>query len=168
MACLSVRLSFCLSVVFVCGVALCMRASVSVSLPLCVVSLSVLCAVCCISVSLPLSFSSLARLSVLLRKCLCLCAICSACLGPCFSFSHVGSSLSLCVCSQRFVLMFPEAIVICKPRPNGEYTIKHLCSLDSLFLHTMLHDQACFRLTFADNNKVRNRILLCVCTCLCL
>eukprot|EP00038_Savillea_parva_P009572 m.184402 g.184402 ORF g.184402 m.184402 type:complete len:1211 (-) comp16139_c0_seq1:207-3839(-) len=56
--------------------------------------------------------------------------------------------------SQRQVLLFESAILICKPRTGGFVSVKHFFNMDVLFLQTMLNEQLCFRLTVADNKKV--------------
>eukprot|EP00037_Helgoeca_nana_P024512 m.261066 g.261066 ORF g.261066 m.261066 type:complete len:1180 (+) comp26657_c0_seq1:244-3783(+) len=56
--------------------------------------------------------------------------------------------------SQRQVLLFESAIMICKPRAGGYVSVKHHFTMDVLFLQTMLNEQLCFRLTVADNKKV--------------
>eukprot|EP00035_Acanthoeca_spectabilis_P002943 m.90395 g.90395 ORF g.90395 m.90395 type:complete len:1188 (+) comp11842_c0_seq4:230-3793(+) len=56
--------------------------------------------------------------------------------------------------SQRQVLLFESAILICKPRTGGFVSVKHYFNMDVLFLQTMLNEQLCFRLTVADNKKV--------------
>lgn len=52
--------------------------------------------------------------------------------------------------TQRHVLLFTEALVICKPRASGEMSIKQLFMMDKFFLNTMLHDPLVFSITFAD------------------
>lgn len=60
--------------------------------------------------------------------------------------------------TQRYVLLFATALVICKWRPGGEVSIKRMCMMDKLFLNTMPQEEQRFSIALADTPK-QNRIL---------
>eukprot|EP00045_Choanoeca_perplexa_P015588 m.197968 g.197968 ORF g.197968 m.197968 type:complete len:1636 (-) comp17033_c0_seq4:73-4980(-) len=55
--------------------------------------------------------------------------------------------------TERYIMLFENALVICKWKSAEQVAIKRMCLMDKFFLNTMVEDPLSFRMTLADSSR---------------